>query len=87
MFPGTDSGLIFIRPRSRGQLEMEKLDGQVMAHIPSTAERQLKGLARIKGVKASEYVRDLIIDHLDEELRQFQLRQEVFGGEGLDQKG
>lgn len=58
---------------------MEKLTGQVMVHVPDTAERQVKALAAIKGQRASEYVRDLIMKHLDEQERQFQLMSEVFG--------
>jgi len=65
--------------------EMEKLTGQVMAHIPGSAEKQLKGLAMIEGVKPSEYVRDLIMTHLREKQRQSQLMHEVFGSDELDQ--
>jgi hypothetical protein len=64
---------------------MEKLTGQVMTHLPESAEKQLKGLARIDGVKASEYARKIILRHLREKQRQFQLMHEVFGTDGFDE--
>lgn len=58
---------------------MEKLTGQVMVHLSEAAERQIKRLAEIEGDKAGEYVRGLIMAHLAEKERQFQLMSEVFG--------
>lgn len=60
----------------------EKLTSQIMVHLPETAERKAKALAAIEGQKASEYVRDLIMSHLAEKERQFQLMSEVFGDKG-----
>jgi len=64
---------------------MEKLTGQVMVHLPESAERQIKRLAEIEGQKAGEYVRHLISNHLQEKQRQFQLMQEVFSAQKNDQ--
>ena len=57
---------------------MEKLTGQIMVHLSETAERQIKRLAEIEGDKAGEYVRELVMTHLAEKERQFQLMSEVF---------
>ncbi|MGB1951689.1 MAG: hypothetical protein ACPHQ9_13030 [Marinobacter sp.] len=62
----------------------EKLTGQIMVHLPDSAERQIKRLAEIEGQRASEYVRDLIMSHLAEKERQFQLMSEVFGDKGKE---
>ena len=63
---------------------MDKLIGQLSTHVPHDVERQVKVLAELQGIKSSEYVRNLIIEHLSEKERQFQAMREVFEGTGND---
>ena len=63
---------------------MDKLMGQLSTHVPPDVERQVKVLADMEGIKSSEYVRNLIIEHLREKERQFQAMREVFEGTGND---
>lgn len=64
---------------------MEKLMGQLSTHVPESVERQVKVLAEMEGVKSSEYVRNLIVEHLREKERQFQAMREVFEGTENDE--
>jgi len=64
---------------------MDKLMGQLSTHVPPDVERQVKVLAEMQGIKSSEYVRNLIVEHLREKERQFQAMREVFEGTENDQ--
>ena len=63
----------------------EKLNDQIMVHLPDSAAMQVRVLAEMKGETAGGYVRDLINAHLDEQQRHFELMQRAFSTRTNDQ--
>lgn len=58
---------------------MPKLPGHLATHVTDEEEAQVKALADLVGISASEYLRDLIMSHLAEKQRQFQSMHRIFG--------
>lgn len=58
---------------------MEKLLGQLSTHVTLDAERQMRALAEVEGQSTSEYLRDLIDQHLIKKSREFQVLKDAFG--------
>jgi ferritin-like metal-binding protein YciE len=58
---------------------MAKLPGHLATHVTDEEEAQIKALADLVGISASEYLRDLIMSHLAEKHRQFQSMHRIFG--------
>lgn len=63
---------------------MDKLIGHLATHVPESVERQIRTLAAFSGKKSSEYLRDLVMDHLAKKEAQYELMQEVFGAPGAN---
>jgi predicted DNA-binding protein len=57
---------------------MEKLLGQLATHVSTETERQIRALAELRGVSASEYLREIITAHLDVKKLEYQALKEAF---------
>ena len=62
----------------------EKLIGHLATHVDDETESQIKALADFSGLKVSEYLRELIIEHLAEKKAHFERMQRVFGAQGAN---
>ena len=65
----------------------EKLIGHLATHVDDETESQIKALAEFSGLKVSEYLRELIIEHLAEKRAHFERMQRVFGSQGANSAG
>jgi hypothetical protein len=63
---------------------MEKKNGNINVHIPADVEAKVRQLGELTGVSASEYVANLIQDHLAHKEYEFSVMQRIFGGNGSD---
>jgi predicted DNA-binding protein len=62
----------------------EKLISQLATHVTPEAADQIRALSDLAGRSSSEYLRELIMSHLDEKRRQFQSMQQIFSTPGTD---
>ena len=60
----------------------EKLIGHLATHVDDETESQIKALAEFSGLRVSEYLRELVIEHLAEKKAHFERMQRVFGALG-----
>jgi hypothetical protein len=58
---------------------MDKLTEQVGLKLSHDQHRQLIGLADMASESVSEYVRGIVMAHLEEKVRQFESMRRVFG--------
>lgn len=58
---------------------MTKLTSQLNVKVCHETERKISALAAIEDKAPSEYVRDVILKHLQEVQRQYERMQEAFG--------
>jgi hypothetical protein len=63
----------------------EKLICQIATHVSHTTAAQLRGLSALADKSPSQYVRDILMKHLDEERSMTSVKHEIF--EMLDQDG
>jgi len=62
---------------------MDKLTEQVSIRLPWAEYRQLSGLAALKDASISEYLRGVVMEHLQIKRAQFERMQGIFGGDGF----
>ena len=58
--------------------EMEKKDGQLVAHVPKLIELQVKQLSELEGSTPSEYVTNLIMADLEKKKLFYEFMKSVF---------
>jgi predicted DNA-binding protein len=66
---------------------MEKLLGQLSTHVSTEAERQMRALAELRGVTASEYLREIITAHLERKHQEYQALKDAFESPRLSRFG
>jgi len=67
-------------------MHKEKLDDQIMVHLPRSVAVKVRQLAELHGEDGGgPYVRELILRHLEEKQHQFQRMRDVFGSPENDQ--
>ena len=63
---------------------MTKLTSQLNVKVCHETERKIAALAAIEDKAPSEYVRDVLLKHLQEVQRQFEKMQQAFGPVNTD---
>tara|TARA_R110002110_G_scaffold415835_1_gene657193 strand:+ start:21071 stop:21295 length:225 start_codon:yes stop_codon:yes gene_type:complete len=63
-------------------MKSTKKTGQLSTHVTDEVERQIKALAHFAGMSSSEYMAEVLTDHLREKRRVYEDMREVFGSLG-----
>lgn len=58
---------------------MSKKTGQLSTHVSDEVARQIRSLAHFAGTTSSEYIADLLEQHLAEKQRVYQDMHQIFG--------
>lgn len=58
---------------------MEKLIENIGVHLTAEQAAQVKSLAEFRGLKSSQYLRDVVLEKLESERAQYERMAAVFG--------
>jgi hypothetical protein len=64
---------------------MDKLTEQISIRLPWAEYQQLTGLAALNDASISEYVRTVVMDHLQQQRAHFKSMSRVFGSDGYSE--